>query len=455
MNKKNEIDMCSGPILGKLLKLAIPMIISSVLQLLFNAADIIVVGNFGSENSVAAVGSTSSLVMLITNLFIGLSISANVLTSKYIGAKDYVKTSKTVHTSVFLSIVSGVILNVIGFFFSGDMLKLMDSPDEVIELSTLYLRIYFFGMIAMMIYNFGSSILRSKGDTKRPLLFLTISGVVNVVLNLVFVIIFNMDVAGVALATVISQWISAILILICLFKEEAPFKLSIKNLLPDARLVRLILRIGIPAGLQGVLFSVANVILQSFINGFGPVTMAGCAAAGSIEAFAWVAMSAVSQAGLTFVSQNMGAGKFSRINRIALISCSVSGLIGLVFGNLTYLFGPQLIALYDPRPEVVEPGMNRLFMICCFYFTCGLMDTLVGNIRGMGYSVMPTVVSLLGVCGIRILWAYTVFQIPVFHNEFVLFMSYPISWALTFVAHLICYLIVRKKYPKKDLCAVK
>ncbi len=452
MNKKYEIDMCNGPILGKLLKLAIPMILSSILQLLFNAADIIIVGNFGSENSVAAVGSTSSLVGLITNLFIGLSVSANVLTSKYIGAKDDDKINKTVHTSIFLSIISGVILNVIGVNFSTGMLRLMDSPEEVIELSSLYLKIYFFGMIAMMIYNFGSSILRSKGDTKRPLIFLSVSGVVNVILNLIFVILLKLDVAGVALATVISQWVSAILIIICLLKEEGPFKLSFKKLLPHGRLVWLILKIGIPAGFQGVLFSVANVILQSFVNGFGPVTMAGCAAAGSIEAFTWVAMSAVSQAGLTFVSQNMGAGKFSRINRITMISCSVSGLIGLVFGNLTYIFGPYLITLYDPRPEVIEPGMNRIFMICVFYFTCGLMDTMVGNIRGMGYSVMPTIVSLLGVCGIRILWAYTVFRIPAFHNEFVLFMSYPISWAITFVVHLICYITVRKKYPKEDLC---
>ncbi len=455
MSEKHEIDMCSGPILGKLLKLSIPMILSSILQLLFNAADIIVVGNFGSENSVAAVGSTSSLITLITNLFIGLSVSSNVLVSKYTGAKEYKKVSKTIHTSIFLSIVCGLILNVCGLLFSRKMLELMGSPEEVIGLSSEYLEIYFFSMIAMMIYNFGSSILRSKGDTKRPLWYLAIAGILNVILNLIFVINFDMDVLGVALATTISQWVSAILILICLFKETGPFKLYLRKLLPDFNLVIKILKIGLPAGFQGVLFSLANVVLQSFINGFGSVTMAGSAAAGSIEAFTWLSMSAIAQGCLTFVSQNMGAGKFSRINKITVISCVLSAGIGLVMGNLTYFFGESLLGLYDSRPEVITAGMIRVLLICCPYLICGLMETMVGSLRGMGYSLTPTIVSLVGICGVRILWAFTILQIPGFHTPFVLFLSYPVSWAVTFTAHLICYLVLRKRHPKEDLCVNK
>lgn len=450
MSKKYELDMLNGPVLPKLLRLALPLMLSSVLQLLFNAADIIVVGNFASENSLAAVGSTTSLVNLMTNLFLGLSTGANVLTSRYMGADNGESVSKTVHTSIFLSIASGLLLTVVGMVFAGDLLALMQNPPEVLGLATVYLRIYFAGMIAMMIYNFGSSILRSKGDTKRPLYFLMLSGVINVILNLIFVILLKMDVAGVALATVISQCVSAALILRCLINETDYFQFHFKYLKPDAKIAGKILRIGIPAGFQGVVFSLSNVVIQSSVNSFGPIVMAGSAAAASIEGFIWVSMNSFSQCCLTFTSQNVGAKRYSRINRIAFVACACGAVTGIVLGNLAYLFGRPLLRIYDPRPEVIEAGMIRMLMVCCFYCTCGLMDCIVGSIRGMGYAVTPTVVSLLGACGLRIIWIFTVFRIPAYHTVPMLFVSYPISWVITFLAHLVCFAFMRKKFPKED-----
>ncbi len=451
MTKKYEIDMCSGAILPKLLRLTLPLMLSSVLQLLFNAADIIVVGNFGSDNAVAAVGSTTSLVNLITNLFLGLSTGANVMTSRYMGANDTERVNKTVHTAILLSIISGAILTVVGVALAEKMLILMSSPPEVLELSTVYLRIYFCGMIAMMIYNFGSSILRSKGDTQRPLYYLSAAGVLNVILNLVFVIVFNMDVAGVALATVISQCVSAFLVIRCLMKENDAFRFSFRRLRLDRVITGKILGIGLPAGFQGVVFSLSNVVIQSSINGFGSVVMSGSAAAASIEGFVWVSMNSFSQGALTFVSQNIGAAKYSRINRISFIACACAAVTGLVLGNIAYLFGAPLLSIYDPRPEIIQPGLTRMSLVCVLYFTCGLMDCIVGAIRGMGYAVAPTIVSLLGACGLRILWIFTIFAIPEYHTEFMLFLSYPLSWTITFLTHLICYIIMRRKFPKHDL----
>ena len=451
---KHGIDMTTGAVLPKILRFSIPLMLSSVLQLLFNAADIIVVGNFASENSLAAVGSTTALVNLMTNLFLGLSTGANVLSAHYMGAEDNDRVSKTVHTSLLLSIISGLIMTVVGIVFADKLLMLMDTPDEVIHLSALYLRIYFAGMIAMMIYNFGSSLLRSKGDTKRPLYYLTFSGIVNVVLNLIFVIVFKMDVAGVALATVISQCISAFLILRCLAKESDGFKFSFKKLALDKGIALKILRIGIPAGFQGVVFSLSNVVIQSSINGFGAIAMSGSAAAASIEGFVWVSMNAFSQAAISFVSQNIGAGKYSRINRIAFTACACAAVAGLVLGNLAYIFGEPLLSIYDPRPEIIPSGMTRMSLVCVFYLFCGLMDCAVGAIRGMGYAVTPTIVSLIGACGLRLLWIATIFRVPEYHTEFMLFLSYPLSWGITFIVHLICFFIMRKKFPKEDAAEI-
>lgn len=449
-NKKYTIDMCSGAILPKLLRLVLPLMLSSILQLLFHAADIIVVGNFGSQNSLAAVGSTGSLVNLMTNLFLGLSTGTNVLTARFLGARDSKGVSKVVHTAIFLSIISGVVLTLVGVVFADGLLKLMQAPDEVRGLSATYLRIYFCGMIAMLIYNFGSSILRAKGDTKRPLYFLALAGVLNVLLNLVFVIVLHMDVAGVALATVISQCVSAALVLLCLMRETDAVRFEFRKMRIDPGALKSILRVGIPAGFEGVVFSLSNVVLQSSINGFGSVVMAGSAAAASVEGFVWVAMNAFAQGALTFTSQNVGGGKYSRINRIVLICGLCSGLTGLILGNLAYLFGGQLVALYDPRPEIIEPALIRMRFVCSLYFLCGIMDIMGTSIRGMGYPALPTMVSLLGACGLRLLWVFTVFQIPQFHTEQVLFMSYPFTWIVTFLTHCVCFVFVRRKFPKQD-----
>lgn len=449
-NKKYAMDMCSGPILPKLLRLVLPLMLSSILQLLFHAADIIVVGNFGSTNAVAAVGSTGSLVNLLTNLFLGLSISTNVLTAQFMGARDHKNISKTVHNAIFLSLVSGVLLTVVGVLFADVFLEMMGSPDDVRSLSATYLRIYFLGMTAMLIYNFGSSILRAKGDTKRPLYYLTIAGVMNVILNLIFVILLKMDVAGVALATTISQCVSALLILRCLMRESDAFRLVLTKLKPDGKLIRRILQIGIPASLEGVVFSLSNVVLQSAVNSFGSIVMAGCASAASIEGFVWVAMNAFSQGTLTFASQNTGGGRYSRLNRIVITGCLCSGVAGLFLGNIAYFFGPELLAIYDPRPQIIDPGMIRMSCIARFYFLCGIMDIVGCSIRGMGYSTAPTLVSLVGACGLRLLWIFTVFQIPALHTQQVLFLSYPITWLVTFLAHLICYLYIRHRLPKTD-----
>ncbi len=446
-----ELDMTTGALLPKMLRFALPLMLSSLLQLLFNAADIAVVGKFAGDNSLAAVGSTSSLINLLTNLFLGLSIGANVLSAKYTGAGDTERTSKVVHTAVTVSILSGCILTVIGLIFAPQFLSLMKSPDGVIGLASLYMRVYFLGMPAMMFYNFGSSLLRSKGDTKRPLYFLTLAGVLNVLLNLLFVIVFHMDVAGVALATIISQYMSAALVLRCLMKEEdEAFRVVLKKLGIEKATLLALVRIGVPAGIQGVVFSLSNVIIQSSINGFGEIFIAGSSAAASIEGFVWVSMNAFHQAALTFTSQNIGARKYSRINKILFCSQGCAIVAGLVFGNLGYLFGRPLLRIYTDTPASIDAGMVRLSIICTTYFLCGMMDAIVGSIRGMGYGFPPTIVSILGACGLRILWISTIFQIPKFHTPEVLFISYPISWTITFLTHLVCFVIMRRKFPKRD-----
>lgn len=446
-----ELDMTTGALLPKMLRFALPLMLSSLLQLLFNAADIAVVGKFAGDNSLAAVGSTSSLINLLTNLFLGLSIGANVLSAKYTGAGDKEHTSKVVHTAVTVSLLSGAILTVIGLIFAPQFLKLMKSPKGVIGLASLYMRVYFLGMPAMMFYNFGSSLLRSKGDTKRPLYYLTAAGVVNVILNLVFVIVFRMDVAGVALATIISQYLSAGLVFRCLLKEkDEAFRIVISKLKIDLSTLSGLIRIGIPAGLQGVVFSLSNVVIQSSINGFGEIIMAGSSAASSLEGFVWVSMNAFHQAALTFTSQNIGAKKYSRINKILFCGEGCAMVAGLFFGNLVFLFGRPLLSIYTDSSVSIDAGMVRLSIICTTYLLCGMMDTIVGSIRGMGYGVTPTIVSMLGACGLRLLWIATIFQVPKYHTPEVLFFSYPVSWTLTFLAHLICFILMRKKFPKTD-----
>lgn len=446
-NKSYEIDMSSGPILGKLLKFAVPLIFSSVLQLLFNAADIVVVGRFAGDNSLAAVGSTTSLINLLTNLFIGLSIGSNVIAAHYYGAHKQRHLNQTVHTSILLSLISGVVLSVAGFFLSRTLLELMQSPPEVLSLATVYLKIYFLGMTATMVYNFGSALLRAKGDTKRPLYFLLFAGVVNVILNLIFVIVFKMDVAGVALATVISQIISAGLVLRCLFLEEKGFKLYIGRLKINREIVFKILKVGLPAGFQGIVFSLSNVVIQSSVNSFGSIVIAGNSAASNLEGFVYVSMNAFHQAAITATSQTMGAGKKERLNSVVIISQVCVLCVGLLLGWSMLFLGPWLLQIYSSSAEVIDAGLNRISIIGPTYALCGMMDVMVGVLRGIGYSLLPMVVSLVGACGLRLLWIATVFQIPSLHTIIVLYISYPVSWVLTFLAHVSCFVWARKKLP--------
>jgi len=441
--KEYKVDMIHGPLLGKLLLFALPLILSGILQLLFNAADIIVVGQFTGSEALAAVGSTGPLINLLTNLFIGLSIGSNVLFAQLIGAGNEKEASETLNTSILLSLISGVLLMVIGLLFTKPILVLMGSPENVIDLSALYLRIYFIGMPAMLLYNFGSALLRAIGDTKRPLIFLFISGVVNVFLNLFFVIVFHMGVAGVALATIISQAIAAYLLARCLKKMTGPCHLEWKNLHLYGNKLRKILAIGIPAGLQGVIFSLSNVLIQSSVNSFGSVVMAGNAASANIEGFVYLSMNAFHQTCVSFTSQNYGAGELKRIPRILLLCELCVVATGLLLGIAAYRNGGSLIAIYNGDPDVIACGIERLRYICVPYFACGIMDVFVGSIRGMGYSVTPMIVSLLGACVFRIVWIFTVFAR--IHTLPSLYISYPISWVLTLTAHFVCFLIIYRK----------
>lgn len=435
--------MCDGPIFKKLIIFSIPLMLSGILQLLFNAADIIVVGRFSGAHALAAVGSTSSLINMLVNLFIGLSIGANVLLGRYYGAQEYRNASECVHTAMFTAFFGGIIMIFIGFFLARPMLVLMETPPDVIELSILYMRIYFIGMPAFMIYNFGAALLRALGDTKRPLYFLAVSGVVNVIINLLLVIVFHMGVAGVAIATVISQCISAFLIVLCLTKADGVLYLNIKEIKFHKEKFMQMIKIGLPAGIQGIIFSISNVLIQSSVNSFGSTVMAGNTASSNIEGFVYTSMNAVYQTALSFTSQNYGAKKFHRIDRILIQCLSIVIVVGLVLGMGAWLCGDSLLEIYSNDAKVIQYGLLRLSIIGSTYFLCGMMDVMVGSIRGVGYSIMPMIVSLIGACLFRVIWVFTVFNW--YHSLFVLYISYPISWILTFSVHLLCYFMIRKK----------
>ena len=437
------MDMCNGPIFKKLLIFALPLMLSGILQLLFNAADIVVVGKFTGSHALAAVGSTGALINLFVNVFIGFSIGTNVLVAQYFGARDEKNVQETVHTSILLGIVGGFILIVAGIVFTKPMLEWMDTPDNVLEHAVLYMRIYFVGMPAMLVYNFGAAILRAIGDTKRPLYYLLSAGVINVVLNLFFVIVLDMGVAGVATATVASQVVLAVLIVRCLMQSEGIYRLNLHELkLHRKKLVRIV-QIGLPAGLQGAVFSLSNVLIQSSVNSFGSVAMAGNTAAGNIEGFVYTSMNAIYQTALSFTSQNVGGGRQDRIPKIIFQCMAIVIVIGAVMGNLAYQCGPFLLGIYSSDPEVIQFGMSRMQIICQWYFLCGIMDVAVGILRGLGYSVIPMLVSLTGACGLRVLWIFTVFAWK--HSLFVLYLSYPITWIVTFTVHLICLLVIWKR----------
>lgn len=446
MEKKKNIDMLHGPMLGKILIFALPLALSSILQLLFNAADTIVVGQFAGSQALAAVGSNGALINLIVNAFMGLSIGANVIVARYRGSGNEQKISSAVHTAILVSILAGILLAFIGFFIAPKMLLLMSVPEDVLPLSSLYLKIYFLGMPFMMLYNFGAAILRSIGDTKRPLIYLTIAGVINVGLNLVFVIMFHMSVAGVAIATVISQVVSSIMVLRCLMNEKDAIRVDLKKLAIDSTCFKEIVKIGLPAGLQGCVFSLSNVVIQSSINSFGSIMVAGNSAAANIEGFIYVTMNAFHQSAVTFSSQNYGAKQFDRCDKALLISAACAMVVGFVMGQVFLLFGEPLLKLYTTDPAVIEAGFYRMNMLFKFQPINGLMDIMVGGMRGIGYSVMPTIVSLSGACLLRLVWIATIFKLNPTIN--MLYMVYPVTWSITVTAHIICYLWARKKIRK-------
>lgn len=441
--KKYEIDMVSGPLAKKILLFAVPLMLSSMLQLMFNAADIIVVGHFAGSESLAAVGSTTSLINLITNLFVGLSIGANVVVANAYGAGRHEEIKDTLHTAMMLALISGAIVLAVGAVFAPDFLRMMSSPADVIGLASVYLRIYFLGMPALMVYNFGAAMLRAIGDTKRPLYYLLFAGIVNVVLNLILVIGFDLGVVGVAVATAVSQYISAGLVLRCMIKEKGCLHFEFSSLRLNIGKMFRIMKIGIPAGLQGIVFSLSNVVIQSTINSFGSIVMAGSAASNNIEGFVYMAMNAFHQTAITFSGQNYGAGKLKRVDKVLGFCLLFVTLTGLGLGLLAVFFAEPLLGIYSTDALVIEAGIIRMKYVCTLYFLCGIMDVCVGVLRGMNRAVLPMIVSIVGACGLRLLWIATVFQ--EYKTIEALYVAYPVTWTITLSVHLVCILVVRRR----------
>lgn len=447
--KKYEIDMCNGPIFSKIVSFAIPLMLSNMLQLFFNAADVMVVGRFAGATALAAVGSTTALINLLINIFVGFSVGVNVLAARYFGTGNKKMIEELVHTALPFSFLCGVVLIFVGLFLSRPLLSLMGTPDDVIDQAVLYIKIYFAGMPVTLLYNFGNAIFRAVGDTKRPLFYLAIAGVLNVVLNIFFVIRLNMGVAGVALATVSSQVLSAALLIRAFVKTDSMYKLDIKKLAIKKSQLSQIVSIGLPAGIQSSLFSLSNVIIQSSINLFGAFAMAGSTAAANVENFTYMAMNSIHLTALSFVSQNYGAGKTARIKRVVFLCLASVFVIGFVMGTASVICGEGLLGIFAKDSKVIEYGMIKLRLVGGLYFLAGIMDVLVGCIRGLGATVMPTVVSLAGVCGFRILWILTVFEWS--KTLQTLYLSYSVSWVITALCHAICLIIIYNKIKKRGL----
>ena len=446
--EKREMDMCEGPLAGKILRYTLPLALSGILQLCFNAADMIVVGRYASGEALAAVGSTGALINLIINVFMGLAVGVSVCVAHAWGAKNKESVRQIVHTAMLTSVIAGVIVLVIGFFGCRTFLSWMGTPDNVIALSTTYMKIYFLGMPACMVYNFGASVLRSIGDTKRPLIFLVIAGIVNVLLNLLTVIGLRLGVAGVAIATAASQVVSAALVVRSLMKRQDSCRLVLRDLriYPDKLMT--IVRVGLPAGLQGAVFSISNVLIQSSINSFGSVAMEGNTAAGNLEGFIYNVMNAFYHTSLTFTGQNVGARKPERIPRIALTCIALSMAISLTLSGLMYLFREPLLAIYRPdAPEAVAYGSLRMSIIVLTYFLCGIMEVFTGSLRGMGASLTPMLISLVGACVTRVIWIYTVFAaVPTLQ---VLYSCYPVSWLFTILMQIVAFFVIRHNLQKR------
>ena len=439
--------MCNGSIMDKLISFSLPLMLSGILQLMFNAVDIVVVGRFSGSSALAAVGSTTALINVFTNLFIGVSLGANVLAARFYAAGRQKEMSETVHTSILLALVSGVAMAIIGLIFSRGALELMGTPGDVIDQSSLYMKIYFLGMPFFMLYNYGAAILRAVGDTKRPLIFLIISGITNAVLNMILVIVFDMGVAGVAIATVISQLISCILVLWCLYKTEGSYQLRFSKLKMKKEYLKQIFQVGIPAGIQSTVINFSNALLQSSVNSFGSTAMAGYTAANNILGFLYASINAVTQACMSFISQNYGVNKPKRMDRVMIDCIILSVGVSLVLGCGSYAFGGEILKIYTEDPDVIRCGLEILALTTVTYFLCGIMDLLPGALRGMGASAVPMILSIIGTVGMRIVWIFGVF--PAHRSLKILFISYPASWTLTILMQAVCFYFVRKKVHKE------
>ena len=443
--KKNkyEIDMCNGSIMDKLISFSLPLMLSGILQLMFNAVDIVVVGRFSGSEALAAVGSTTALINVFTNLFIGVSLGANVLAARFYASGKHKEMSETVHTAITLALISGIVMAVVGLVFSRWALEVMGTPSDVIDQSTLYMRIYFLGMPFFMLYNYGAAILRAVGDTKRPLMFLIIAGVINALLNLFLVIAFHMGVAGVAIATVVSQLISCILVLRCLYMTDSSYQLRFSKLCMKKFYLVQIFQVGIPAGVQSTVINFSNALLQSSVNSFGSTAMAGYTAANNVLGFLYASVNSVTQACMSFTSQNYGVGKHKRMDRVLLDCGILSFVIAFVLGCGSYMFGNEILKIYTEDPEVIRCGVEILSITTVPYFFCGIMDLFPGALRGMGHSGVPMILSIIGTVGTRIVWIFWIF--PQHRSLYTLFISYPASWIITIVMQVVCFIFVRRK----------
>lgn len=444
--KTSKLDMLNGPLLSGIFSYTIPIIFTGLLQLLFNAADLVIVGQFCGSISVAAVGATGALTSLLVNLFIGLSVGVGVNVAYAIGAKDDSFVHRTVHTAIPLAVVCGLFLTVVGLLFSEKFLVMMATPTNVLPLSTVYMKIYFGGITFAMVYNFAAAILRAAGDTKGPLIYLTAAGVINVVLNIFFVTVLHMNVAGVAWATIISQAVSAVLVVLALMRRTDACKLVLSKMKFYRFQLLRILRIGLPAGIQSSLFAISNVIIQSAVNSFGDAAISGNSAAGNIDGFLYVTLNAFHQTAQNYIGQNAGAGQYRRIRKIFWTCLGYVTVFGIVLGSLIYGFGPQLLSIYiTDSAEAIVCGMSRLLYVCLPYFIFGVMDVTTGALRGLGAAMTPMIISVLGICGLRLIWIYTIFQIPAYHNLDCLFFSYLVSWIITLIGQTIAFFVVYRR----------
>ncbi|WMJ87455.1 MATE family efflux transporter [Anaerocolumna sp. MB42-C2] len=446
--KKREMDMCNGPLFRKILIFSLPIMAMNILQLLFNAADMIVVGRFSSSRALAAVGATGALINLIVNLFMGLSVGTSVIVAQDYGADNPEAVSRSVHTSILISIISGVIVMIAGLILCKPLLVLMGTPQDIIGLSALYMKIYFLGIPASMIYNFGSAILRAVGDSRHPMYYLVFTGIINVILNLFFIIVMHMSVDGVAWATIISQYISIVLIMSYLYRCDGAIRFIPRQLRIDVVKLKSIVRIGLPAGLQGLLFSISNVLIQSAVNSFGSTMVAANSAASNIEGFVGTSMNAYYNAAITFTGQNMGAKKYDRIDTVAKVSTVLIFVTWIILGGAVILFGRPLLGIYTPDKEVIDLGMRRMIIMMATYFTCGMMNVYPGLTRGMGYSMMPMLSTLIGACLLRIVWLATFFA---WYPSFtVLFICYPVTWAMAGIGQVVSFFYARRQIRKRS-----